>query len=298
MSWRRATPLLLDGLAWGVPPERLLDSVATSLKAVEVRAVHQDLVAGRPLAEALKARGAPSEVVEAARLGDRLNAQAAVGLRSRAAAAGTLSDRVELLGGLALPLVTLSTIASAAIGFGWELEPGIGLAPPMWVLWTARILSLGGLVLAAGLAVPAVGRLLIRLPGLGWIGRRRRAARLADLLAITLRAGGDPRATLQRLGAARCARALDSGVPLPEALRRHPDGRRLAAALSGLGPASWPTALSDCAARLAAEAADRSATWATGIRIGGTMIAAGLATVWLLWIYGGLGGLPSQLGGP
>lgn len=294
MSWRRATPLILDGLAWGVPPDRLLQIIAGATKTPALEAVRRDLQAGQPFAAALEARGAPVELVEAARVGATLNDQAAVGLRSRAAAAGTISDRIEVLGGLFLPLVTLGTIASAAASQVWV---DLVVDPPVWVPWTARILSLLGLVLAIGLAVPVVGRFAGRLPGLGWIGRRRRAARMADLLALALRDGGDPAAVLEQLNAARVAHAITSGTPLPEALRRHPDGRPLSRALEGLGPASWPIGLRDAAARLAAEAERRSAVWASGLRIGGTLAAAALATAWLLWIYSGFGTLPTRMVG-
>jgi hypothetical protein len=287
--------LLLDGLAWGVEPLALMESLAAFPAHAPVADRLTGLLrAGTPLPEALTQLGAPVALIEAARLGKQLNAHAAAGLRARVADDGRREARLTVLNGLALPLLTL-LIASAVIASSarvWADLPGVTL--PAWVPWTAWGLLAASLLAIGAVMVPRFGALLRRLPGLGWIGARRRAARWADLLALTGRRNGSLPDALTALGAPGLARRISAGTALPDALRHHPTGRQLAPGLRSVPPAQWPRALEDQARRLVAAADRRAWQWAIGLRTGGTLAAAIVVGAWLIAIYGNLGTLPEQ----
>lgn len=293
--WSRSAPRLLDGLAWGIDPAETLSILAARPEHAYLQAVLADVGRGQSLADALERRGAPPELVQAARVGARLSTPASAGLRTRAAMRSQADGRFALLSGLALPLASLVV----ALGVVWTTRAALaGLpaaAPPAWIEGGVLAAFGVGLVILVAVALPVVGRTLARLPGLGWIGRRRRAARLADMLALTLHADADPIAAAESLNAPGIARALRAGEALPAALVRSPDGRLLAPCLDGIDARRWPTALHDAAGRLVADVTERTGAWALTLRIGGTLVAAALIGFWLLWIYGAVAAVPGVM---
>lgn len=299
MSWRRTAPLLIDGLAWGVEPLALVEALAAfEVHAPIARRLADRLRAGMPLADALRQLRAPRALVEAAQVGTQLNAHAAAGLGARIAEDGQQVARVMVLGGLGLPLLTL-LIASSTLANSrriWAAVPGITL--PGWIIpaaWGALVLSL---VIVATVALPRLRVRLARIRGLGWIGARRRAARWADVLALTAARDGSLPDALTALGAEGVARQISAGTPLPDALGRHATGRHLAPALRGLPPTQWPRALTDQARRLVMRADRNAERWAIALRTGGTLLAAVIIGAWLLAFYTGLFALPTSTGAP
>lgn len=287
---------MLDGLAWGVEPLALVTQLADfDAHAPIARRVESLLRAGTPLPEALAQLKAPATLVEAARLGGELNAHDAAGLRARAADDGRREARLTVLNGLALPLLTF-LIASMTIATSqrmWMDVPGMHL--PTWVPGTAWGLLLLSVLIIAAAVMPSFGARLNRLPGLRWIGARRRAARWADLLALTITRDGDLSETLTALGAAQVARQVAAGTSLPDALQRHVVGRQIVPAIRALPPAHWARALSNRARHLAA-AADRAAhLWAIALRVSGTLLAALVVSAWLIAVYASMGGAPEAV---
>lgn len=283
-AWRRSTPLILDGLAFGLDPQATVRILAARPDHAHLRVVLHDLQAGRSLADALGARGAPLTLVSAARMGDMLSTHTVVGRRVRSAARDREDGRAILLTALALPLLT-AIFAWTKLGGTTAMVSPADAGAPGWVLWSLGAMIVVGTGAAIGIAMPSVGAWAARWPGLSWIGRRQRAARLADLLAVALQADADCVAALRALGARHLAQAVEGGVPLPEALERDAVGRLIAPFIVGSDHACWPTRLADAGATLSANATERVAAWALGVRAGGTVAVAIVVAAWLIWLY-------------
>ena len=151
------------------------------------------------------------------------------------------------------------------------------------------------MLLLIAIGLPTVGRVVARLPGLGWLGRRRQAAQLADLLALTLQADGDVAQAAVDLGQPKVAQALRAGEALPIALTRSASGRVLRPYLDGMSATRWAPALQDAAEDLLGGVSDRLAAWSATLRVGGTVVAAVLIGLWLIWIYGAIAGVPQAI---
>ena len=294
-AWRASAPLILDGLAWGLDPSQTLALLAERPAHAHLRSIVAATRAGRPLAEALEARGAPAEVIDAVRVGRAVDAHASAGLRARIAMRGRAEGRLALLTGLALPLGSL-VVAMSVIDRTAALMQGSPMGRlPGWIEAAVSGALALALVIALAIALPGFGRTLARLPGLGWIGRRRQASQLADLLALTLQADGDVAQAAADLGQPRVARALRAGETLSAALARSATGRALTPYLDGVGPARWSAALQDAAGDLRVGAMDRTAAWSAILRVGGTVVAAALIGAWLVWIYGAIAVMPQGM---
>lgn len=291
-AWRGVVAPLAEGLAAGRGPAAVLASIAAALpprspgRALAER-LGRDVQAGRPLADALRLRGAPAPVVEAIRAGEEAGRLPAAGRALAGLSAHADALRHDVPAAVALPAITLFFTFSAAAAMTrtlGELAGAERLAQVQWIALAGFALLVGG----ALLAVLRAGR---------WLTGGRAAAVAARAVALQLEAGVPLPAALRAAGLPRAAGAVDGGVEAGEALARDGRGRALVPWVAGARGLALPVALAGAAADLEADADGRRAlalAWIGGL----ATLGAALLVAWLMVLaYLGLGDAARLVGG-
>ncbi|MCB9550192.1 MAG: type II secretion system F family protein [Myxococcales bacterium] len=290
-AWRGVVAPLAEGLAAGRGPAAVLASIAAALpprspgRALAER-LGRDVQAGRPLADALRLRGAPAPVVEAIRAGEEAGRLPAAGRALAGLSAHADALRHDVPAAVALPAITLFFTFSAAAAMTrtlGELAGAERLAQVQWIALAGFALLVGG----ALLAVLRAGR---------WLTGGRAAAVAARPWPCSSRPGCCSRRP--------CGRPACRGPPAPwtgrrgrEALARDRRGRALVPWVAGARGLALPVALAGAAADLEADADGRRAlalAWIGGL----ATLGAALLVAWLMVLaYLGLGDAARLVGG-